>query len=1068
LAPERQELVSPSFIRKKNDEKKSTSSVPSGISSEHHQPEKIDDEQEQIAQSDPTSDEDGLCDEDESSDENSLQTSSTNEPNHRLMEGPLSKGETQILDFDSNEKQKLLDRIRILEQNEKDREEKESNKSISSQVHTVVHVSNTPVVYLTGENLTPKRIENFIAFINQQRNSNQQVEPEKYMHGNAALIIESHFMSRKYIKEGESRSSWKEWTMDKFLSCLSAAFPAERVSGHLERESLSAQLARLTVELKWDSIDALNAHNNQILAIYKNFPDGTVTREEEIKAVKTLMALLDKPRGSDYSAFNKFHLHLKSRIHSDDGGPPTSVVAYIDKLVQKFNSIAESFKEVKLCGSLSTMPPRAKLTGDNLDKLAAKSNGKRPFSKSEKDKKCSGCGREHDKQACILKGHPDWNHSEKPFKETTQAQKLRDRGVKNPDVLPFNHRVDGAPWADAPTPPNSNNNPKKKRGENLFYLPEVFFDHLSYLLPCDIFINDPSIDYDYSKLSVLTLFDTGAIQGNFVNPKTAAWIHSRMQEGRAMCHIANSEATKRRKVSLASTGKTCYTLGNVVFNFKFFNELIKTEETIFCLKATIIDTDIDLIIGRPTIRATKLVAKLPSYFMDNIEEASVPLLSCNCCNLCQQECTLTSKPIAGADNPNRDIKLIERGKTETKRATPNDGALSPVARAQIAFIREGNKKHIKELIDYEDDPDVYLQSDDFDWDIAPTGKIDNDEEILSKITFDGSPELQASLKELVREFKDIFSEHVKPEPADVPAFDLKIDLTKWQVNSNRGPPRQQSGSKEAEIQRQVAKLTALNVIEVASTSEYSHVHLVPKPDATWRFCLDYVKLNSATNSTEGWPIPNIANLIVRIGKIKPKHFAIMDLTSGYHQAPISKSSRPFTAFITFMGVYQWLRVPMGLKGAASYFQRVMATIVLAGLLYIVCELYLDDILVYGQDPEQFIKNLRAVFTQFRRRRIAVNPKKTKLGLSSVEYVGHTLSAEGVSFSREKLGKVLDFPLPTDMHTLKSFIGLVNYFRSHVRNMSTMLKPLQDMLSNYHKKTKLVWTEHHKELYAKGP
>ena len=74
----------------------------------------------------------------------------------------------------------------------------------------------------------------------------------------------------------------------------------------------------------------------------------------------------------------------------------------------------------------------------------------------------------------------------------------------------------------------------------------------------------------------------------------------------------------------------------------------------------------------------------------------------------------------------------------------------------------------------------------------------------------------------------------------------------------------------------------------------------------------------------------------------------MDLTKGYHQAPLSIESRKFTAFTTYMGVYEWLRVPMGIKGAPSYFQQVIATVVLIGLLYVICELYIDDIIVHAK------------------------------------------------------------------------------------------------------------------------
>jgi hypothetical protein len=160
----------------------------------------------------------------------------------------------------------------------------------------------------------------------------------------------------------------------------------------------------------------------------------------------------------------------------------------------------------------------------------------------------------------------------------------------------------------------------------------------------------------------------------------------------------------------------------------------------------------------------------------------------------------------------------------------------------------------------------------------------------------------------------------------------------------------------------------------------------------------------ATDREEGWPLPIISQVMHRLGEKRAKIYGTMDMTSGYHQAPIAAESRIFTAFITFMGVFQWTRVPMGLKSAGSYFQRVMATVVLAGLLYIICELYLDDILVYGKDENDFVSNLRKVFVQLRRHKVTLGPAKCRFGFSTIEYVGHTITPEGLTFSEKKREK----------------------------------------------------------------
>ena len=221
------------------------------------------------------------------------------------------------------------------------------------------------------------------------------------------------------------------------------------------------------------------------------------------------------------------------------------------------------------------------------------------------------------------------------------------------------------------------------------------------------------------------------------------------------------------------------------------------------------------------------------------------------------------------------------------------------------------------------------------------------------------------------------------------------------------------------------------VIQASQSSEYSQVHLTPKPDGSWRFCIDFRMLN-AVSKRMGWPLPNIAQMLNRLGSKKPKIFGIVDLTSGYHQAPLAKESRRFTAFITHMGVYEWCRVAKGLKGAASYFQQEMAVTVLKGIIYQLCELYLDDILIHAQDEASFLDGLRILFGRLRKHKITLNPKKCRFGMTEVEYVGHTVNSEGISFSREKIEKVLNIPLPRCQKQLKSFLGITNYFRDHIR------------------------------------
>jgi hypothetical protein len=163
----------------------------------------------------------------------------------------------------------------------------------------------------------------------------------------------------------------------------------------------------------------------------------------------------------------------------------------------------------------------------------------------------------------------------------------------------------------------------------------------------------------------------------------------------------------------------------------------------------------------------------------------------------------------------------------------------------------------KDIFDpIEDDDDIDWKHNPFDVD-SVEGSEKTPEQLLSQITFEVSPQLQTKLKALVRDFIDVFATKVRKEPAAVDPMKIVIDE-----------------EKQKEIQKQVDVLLELGVIKESRTTEWSQVHLVPKPTPEgqpqkWRFTLDYVRLNSATVGLEGWPIPNIQQIINRIGTLKP-------------------------------------------------------------------------------------------------------------------------------------------------------------------------------------------------------
>ena len=220
---------------------------------------------------------------------------------------------------------------------------------------------------------------------------------------------------------------------------------------------------------------------------------------------------------------------------------------------------------------------------------------------------------------------------------------------------------------------------------------------------------------------------------------------------------------------------------------------------------------------------------------------------------------------------------------------------------------------------------------------------------------------------------------------------------------------------------------------------------------------DFRALNDASEPL-GYPLPNIHTMLRRIGDKHPAYFAVIDFTSGYHQMPLADAIRKFTAFITEWGQYHWNRVPMGLKGATSYFQMTMTNI-LRGLVHDICEVYIDDVIVYATSEEELLRNLDLVFERIAEAGLVINPRKCVTGKSQVEYVGFIINKYGLTISADKRDVVRRIARPASLHELRSFLGLTNYFRQMIARYADIAAPLETLKASVSgKHQKLVWTD----------
>lgn len=210
--------------------------------------------------------------------------------------------------------------------------------------------------------------------------------------------------------------------------------------------------------------------------------------------------------------------------------------------------------------------------------------------------------------------------------------------------------------------------------------------------------------------------------------------------------------------------------------------------------------------------------------------------------------------------------------------------------------------------------------------------------------------------------------------------------------------------------------------------------------------IDYRRLNEITIGDK-YPLPNITDLFDRLGK--STYFTTLDLASGYHQIEVNENDRQKTAFSTQFGHYEFLRMPFGLKTAPATFQRAMDNI-LRGLQGIHCLVYLDDIIVFSNSLQEHLLKLRTIFDRLRQTNLKVQLDKSEFLRKEVLYLGHTITKDGLRPNDDKIKAVLNYPLPKTTTEIKSFLGLVGYYRRFIKDFAKITQPLTNCLKKRNK------------------
>ena len=300
--------------------------------------------------------------------------------------------------------------------------------------------------------------------------------------------------------------------------------------------------------------------------------------------------------------------------------------------------------------------------------------------------------------------------------------------------------------------------------------------------------------------------------------------------------------------------------------------------------------------------------------------------------------------------------------------------------------------------------------------------------------------------DVIRSYEDIFSQN---------EYDIgRTHLVEHTIDTGDHRPMRQALRRHPIahldiIDQQVEEMCKNGIIEPAASPWASNIVLVKKKDGSMRVCVDYRNLNQITYQ-DTYPLPHIDTCLNTLQGAS--WFSTLDLRSGYHNIPIREADKDKTAFITRRGSWRYNVMPFGLTCAPSVFQRLM-DLVLCGLTYELCMVYLDDIVLFSNDFDTHVSRLQQVFERLRQAGLKLKASKCCLFQRKVSFLGHVVSAQGLEVQEEKVASVRTWPIPTNLHDARSFVSFCSYYRRFIPSFANIAAPLYHLTK---KGVRFVW------------
>ncbi|KAF8730579.1 hypothetical protein RHS02_07663, partial [Rhizoctonia solani] len=328
------------------------------------------------------------------------------------------------------------------------------------------------------------------------------------------------------------------------------------------------------------------------------------------------------------------------------------------------------------------------------------------------------------------------------------------------------------------------------------------------------------------------------------------------------------------------------------------------------------------------------------------------------------------------------------------------------------------------------------------------GLVTFPEQVQIALEEEANPDPLADLPAQYHKFAKVFGEEEFKVLLPHREYDIAIDLI-LDAKLSPGPIYGMTDAKSKALKQHINKELSTGKIRPSTSSTGAPVMFVKKADGSLQLVVDYRKLNDVTLKNI-YPLPRQDDLMAKLWHAKL--FTKLDLQWGYNNVRIREGDEWKTAFRTKYGLFKYLVMPFGLTNAPAAFQHFMNDL-FRDLIDVTVVIYLDDILIFLEDPKDHPNHVREVLSQLMKNQLFCKLSKCHFHVTTVDYLGIVISPAGFSMDQKKIKAVTSWPQPKTIKQVQAFLGFVNYLRRFIPNFSLVARPLHNLTK---KETPWTW------------